>query len=120
MSQTLGIQTGDKATVSNPDIEKKQDEQKKDHPVFGKWKKVIVHPVNAMNKNQDIFVSVNSFGRQFKPGKEVSLPQGIIDFLKSSGDVEHYFDKEAVSELSGKRGLHTSRIVKQYMVETVE
>ena len=120
MSQTLGIQTGDKKTVSNPDIQKKQDEKRKDHPLFGAWKKVIVHPVNSMNKNQDIFVSVNSFGRQFKPGKEVTLPQGIIDFLKLSGDVEHYYDKEAVSELSGKRGVHTSRIVKQYMVETVE
>ena len=94
-------------------------EERKPHPVFGKWIEVIVHPVNAVDKNTDIFVSVNGFGRQFKPNTAVELPVKIVKFLKESGNVEHYFDEEEVAALSGKRGVHKSRLVKKFHIERV-
>ena len=93
--------------------------EKKPHPVFGKWIKVKVHPVNGLNQKTDIFVSVNGFGRQFKPNTEVELPVKIVKFLKESGDIQHYFDQDLVAELSGKKGMHTSRLVPKYHIERV-
>jgi len=103
--------------MAETNVEKK--EERKPHPHFGKWIKVKVHPVNGVNQKTDIFVSVNGFGRQFKPNTEVELPVKIVKFLKESGDIRHFFDENAVAELSGKKGVHTSELVPKYHIERV-
>lgn len=110
--KTLEEQNTGNKTIETP--------KRKAHPIYGEWVKVKVFPTNGADKNLDIFISVNTFGRQFAPGTEVELPVKIVKILKEAYDLEHYFDANKVSEQSGKKGVHTTREAKKYMVETVE
>ena len=116
MSQALGIQK-DKEVAK---VETKTT--RKPHPIYGEWINVKVHPAASQDKNTDIWVSVNTFGRQFKPREVVSLPKGIVKLLKDpafAGTPENYFDSEAIAEMSGKRGVHKTRMIAKYIVELV-
>lgn len=88
------------------------------HPTLGKYIKVRVHPTGASNQKTSIFVSINLYTVEFQPSEMVSLPLGVVKFLKEAGEIEHYFDKNAMTE-NGNIGAHSSRTVKSYIVEIV-
>lgn len=90
----------------------------KKHNTLGEYKNVIVHPTRHALKNSMIFVSIGLYTAEFRPETEISLPQGIIDFLKTATAVTHEYDVNATSE-NGNKGAHISRPVKKYVVETV-
>ena len=94
--------------------------RKKIHKVHGEYIDVIVRPVLPLDQGVDIFVSVNNYTSQFPPNVVRNIPKGIAKFLKTECTVaQHYFDKEMISEVSGKAGVHTSRQVPKYVVEVV-
>lgn len=88
------------------------------HKTLGEFKKVIVHLTRHAQANTQIYASINSYTVEFKPEVEVEIPQAIIDFLKNSYVVEHYFDANAISE-NGNKGAHKQRHAKKYIVEPV-
>ena len=83
------------------------------HPVFGEYKKVIVHPRDP--KDTSLFFSINAYTVEFHAGDVVDLPKGMIKFIKSCYTLEHYFDKTGVSE-NGNLGVHATREVPVYFV----
>lgn len=91
----------------------------KAHKTLGEYKTVIVYPTNYAQQNTSIFVSIGLYTNEFQPETEVSLPQGIIDFLKTEATaVKHVYDPNGTSE-NGQKGVHGSKNVKKYVVETV-
>lgn len=88
------------------------------HKTLGEYKDCIVYPTAHAQKNTNVFVSIGLYTAEFIPEVKVSLPSKIIDFLKESTVVEHYFDKDATSE-NGNKGAHKSRQVRKYIVELV-
>ena len=99
---------------------KEKHKRKKFHKIHGEYIEVIVRPVLPLDQGVDIFASVNGYTTQFPPNVPRSIPKGIAKFLKTECTVaQHYFDREQVSEVSGKAGVHTSRQVPKYVVEVV-
>lgn len=122
MSEVLGVQKQNTTIQTEKQVETTVAPKRTPHKVYGDWIEVIVHPSASQDKNTDIWVGVNDFGAQFKPRENVWLPKGIVKLLKDpnfAGTVEHYFDAEAISEISGKRGVHKSRMLPKYVVELV-
>jgi len=94
-------------------------EGKRVHPVHGEYRSVILHPTAGNEQNTSIFLSVNNYTVEVQPRTKVSLPKGIIKFAKQSTRIEHYFDRNAVSE-NGNVGAHLSREVPNYIVEIAD
>ena len=88
------------------------------HKTLGEYKKCVVHPTRHAQANTNIFVSIGLYTAEFKPEIEVELPSAIIDLLKTTSVVEHYYDAKATSE-NGNKGAHLSRPAKKYIVELV-
>ena len=86
---------------------------------LGEYKKCIVHLTKHAQQNTSIFVSINISTFEFNPEKEIKLPIKVIEFLKQATGVEHYFDKNAISD-NGNKGMHKTREVKKYIVELIQ
>lgn len=89
------------------------------HPTLGTYRKVTVTPIEPMEQNTSIFVSINAYTAEFKPREMVELPTEIIKLLKSPRVPQHYYDSKAVSE-NGNIGAHMTRYVAKYVVESAE
>jgi len=92
---------------------------KKVHPVFGEYKSVVVHCTEDAPDKTSIFISINAYTVEFHPGTKVSLPIGIIKFIKQAHVMKHYYDKSAMSEM-GVLGAHMTRKVPMYIIESGE
>ena len=107
----------------NPVVEKgatgTEVEGKKVHPVFGEYKSVIVHCTEDAPDKTSIFISINAYTVEFHPGTKVSLPIGIIKFIKQAHVMKHYYDPRAMSEM-GVMGAHLTREVPMYIIESGE
>jgi len=91
-------------------------EGKKVHPIHGEYVSVILHPTAGNEQNTSIFLSVNNYTVEVQPRTKVMLPKGIVKFAKSAKRIEHYFDRNAMSD-NGNVGAHLSREVPLYIVE---
>ena len=89
------------------------------HPDFGKYYDVIIRPIKPEDQGTSVFVSINSYTADFQPNQKVSLPAGIIKFLKSAIVAEHYFDKSYISE-NGNVGAHRTRYVPKYIIQKAD
>jgi len=89
------------------------------HKTLGKYIKVRVHPTAIHNQKTSVFVSIGLFTAEFHPNEIVSLPKEVVKFLKSAGEVEHYYDPNHITE-NGNTGAHLSRLVPKYIVELVD
>ena len=92
-------------------------EGKRIHPTLGEYKRVIVHARDP--KEGSVFASINLYTVEFQPGEEIELPEKMIAFLKKASKIEHYFDRNLISE-NGNPGVHTYREVPRYIIETVD
>jgi len=91
---------------------------KRVHKLLGEYMDVIVHARDP--KEGSIFASIGLYTVEFQPEEKISLPIGMIKFLKHSCTThEHYFDKNAISE-NGNTGVHMTREVPKYIVELVD
>ena len=89
------------------------------HPLLGKYRRVIVHPVGATNQNTSIFASIGIYTVEFQPREVVDLPTDGIRLLKAPTIPEHYYDPNVISE-NGNKGAHMTRYVPKYIVELAE
>jgi len=90
---------------------------KRYHPILGEYKKVRVQARDP--KDTSLFFSIGLYTVEFRAGDVVELPKGMIKFIKNCYTLEPYFDKQAISE-NGNIGVHTTREVSLYFVETVD
>ena len=88
------------------------------HPKFGEYIKVIIHPTEKHNNETSVFASIGLYTAEFPPHEEVTLPIGIVKFLKSASIPQHVYDATAVSE-NGNIGAHLTKQVSKYVVEVV-
>jgi len=90
---------------------------KRVHKLLGEYRKVIVNARDP--KDTSLFFSIGLYTVEFRAGDTVELPAGMVKFIKSCYALEPYFDKHAISE-NGNVGVHTTREVPLYFIETVE
>lgn len=53
-------------------------------PVVTRKFKIIIHEQDNFDENRDVFVGLNGYGYLIKRGKEVVVPDGIVNVLKES------------------------------------
>jgi len=87
------------------------------HPVLGDYRKVRVQARDP--KDTNLFFSIGLYTVEFRAGDTVALPKGMIKFIKSCYTLEPYFDKQGISE-NGNIGVHTTREVSLYFVESID
>jgi hypothetical protein len=46
--------------------------------------KIIIHEQDNFDENRDVFVGLNGYGYLIKRGKEVVVPEGVVNVLKES------------------------------------
>ena len=107
----------------NPIMEKGQGgvevSGKKVHPTFGEYRDVVVHCTEDAPDKTSIFISINAYTVEFHPGTKVSLPIGVIKFIKQAHVIKHYYDPRAMSEM-GVMGKHVTRKVPMYIIESAD
>lgn len=92
---------------------------KRVHKTLGEYINVRVHPTAVQNQKTSIFCSINLFTIEFHPNEIVSIPKAVAKYLKGLGEVEYYYDPNAITE-NGNKGAHMSRLVPKYIVEVVD
>jgi len=91
---------------------------KRVHPQLGEYMDVVVHARDP--KEGSIFASINLYTVEFQPEEKISLPIGMIKYLKTNcTTVEHYYDANAISEM-GSVGVHKTREVPKYIIELTD
>jgi len=106
------------STIEKTGAATKVVDGKRVHPQLGEYVDVIVHARDP--KEGSIFASIGLYTVEFQPEEKISLPIGMVKFLKKDcSTIEHYYDRNAISE-NGNAGAHLSRRVPKYIVEIVD
>jgi len=78
------------------------------HKKLGQYKNVIVNARDS--KETQLFFSIGIYTFEFRSGDVVSLPKGMIKFIKTCSSAEHVFDPQLMTENGNIGGMVTKQV----------
>ena len=78
------------------------------HKKLGKYKNVIVNARDP--KETQLFFSIGIYTYEFRAGEVVSLPEGMIKFIKTCSTIEHVFNPRLITENGNVGGMEQKHV----------
>jgi len=83
------------------------------HRVLGPYRNVIVNARDP--KETQLFFSIGIYTFEFRAGEAVSLPLGMIKFIKTCSSAEHVFDPQLITENGNVGGMVTKQVANYFV-----